>query len=45
MDGGYAPDTPAAIVYKATWPDEEAYVCTVETLALWPVEHRLRRRR
>ena len=22
MDGGYAPDTPAAIVYKATWPDE-----------------------
>lgn len=33
IDGGYAPDTPAAIVYKATWPDEEAYVCTVETLA------------
>ena len=30
--GGYAPDTPAAIVYKATWPDEEAYVCTIETL-------------
>ncbi len=21
--GGYAPDTPAAIVYKATWPDEK----------------------
>lgn len=22
IDGGYAPDTPAAVVYKATWPDE-----------------------
>lgn len=31
--GGYAPDTPAAIVYKATWEDEKAFVCTVETLA------------
>ena len=31
--GGYSPDTPAAIVYKATWPDEEAYRCTVADLA------------
>ena len=31
--GGYAPDTPAAIVYKATWPDERVYHCTVATLA------------
>ena len=31
--GGYTPDTPAAIVYKATWPEEEKYICTVETLA------------
>lgn len=31
--GGYEPETPAAIVYKATWPDERSYVCTVETLA------------
>ena len=23
--GGYSPDTPAAIVYKATWPDEKVY--------------------
>ena len=30
--GGYAPETPAAIVYKASWPDEKAFVCTVETL-------------
>ena len=31
--GGYAPDTPAAIVYKATWPDEKKFICTVGTLA------------
>ena len=31
--GGYEPDTPAAIVYKATWPDERTYLCTVSTLA------------
>lgn len=31
--GGYAPDTPAAVVYKATWPDEKVLRCTVETLA------------
>lgn len=30
--GGYRKDTPAALVYKATWPEEEAYICTVETL-------------
>lgn len=30
--GGYSKQTPAAIVYKATWPEEEAYVCTVESL-------------
>ena len=33
LEGGYPPETPAAIVYKATWPDEENYFCTVETLA------------
>ncbi|MBQ6235316.1 MAG: precorrin-4 C(11)-methyltransferase [Clostridia bacterium] len=31
--GGYAPETPAAIVYKATWPDEKTYLCTVSSLA------------
>ena len=30
--GGYAPDTPAAIVYKATWPDEQIFLCSVDTL-------------
>ncbi len=31
--GGYAKHTPAAIVYKATWPDEQVFRCTVSTLA------------
>ena len=31
--GGYEPETPAAIVYKATWEDERSFVCTVGTLA------------
>ena len=30
--GGYAPDSPAAIVYKASWPDEKVVRCTVGTL-------------
>lgn len=33
LAGGYEPDTPAAIVYKATWPDEKIFRCTVSTLA------------
>ena len=33
IEGGYAPETPAAIVYKATWPDQKTFVCTVATLA------------
>ena len=31
--GGYDPDTPAAIVYKASWTDEKICRCTVSTLA------------
>lgn len=33
MEGGYAPDAPAALVYKATWPEEKVVRCTVSTLA------------
>ena len=33
IEGGYQPETPAAIVYKATWEDEKKFVCTVGTLA------------
>lgn len=31
--GGYGKDTPAAIVYKASWPDEKVMRCSVGTLA------------
>ncbi|MBR4545169.1 MAG: precorrin-4 C(11)-methyltransferase [Oscillibacter sp.] len=33
QSGAYVPATPAAIVYKATWPDERIIRCTVGTLA------------
>ena len=33
VEGGYSRDTPAAIVYKATWKDEKTCICTVGTLA------------
>jgi precorrin-4/cobalt-precorrin-4 C11-methyltransferase len=32
--GGYKPETPAAVVYKATWPDERIVRGTVGTLPL-----------
>jgi len=32
LEGGYPADTPVAVVYKATWPDERIFRCTVETL-------------
>jgi precorrin-4/cobalt-precorrin-4 C11-methyltransferase len=33
ISGGYSPDTPAAIVYKASWPEEKIMRCTVASLA------------
>ena len=30
--GAYTPDSPAAVVYKATWPEEKTARCTVSTL-------------
>ena len=33
VDGGYSPDTPAAIVYKSSWPEEKVLRCTVAELA------------
>ena len=39
--GGYDPDTPAAIVYKATWPDEKVFRCTVGTLAQTARENKI----
>ncbi len=31
--GAYTPDTPAALVYKATWPEEKILHCPLGTLA------------
>jgi len=33
LKGAYTEDTPAAVVYKATWPEERILRCTVGTLA------------
>lgn len=33
LEGGYTAATPAAICYKATWPEEKRFFCTVGTLA------------
>ena len=33
LSGGYRPETPAAIVYKASWADEKICRCTVDTLS------------
>ncbi len=33
LQGAYTPDTPAAVVYKATWPEQKTVRCTVGT---WP---------
>ncbi len=41
LAGGYDKKTPAAIVYKATWPEEEAYICTIETLHNTAVKHQI----
>ena len=41
IEGGYTEDTPAAIVYKATWADEKKYICTVGTLARTAAENNI----
>ncbi len=33
ISGGYASQTPCAVVYRATWPDEEIIECRLEDLA------------
>lgn len=39
VNGGYSKNTPAALVYKATWPEEEVYICTIDTLYDTAKEH------
>jgi precorrin-4/cobalt-precorrin-4 C11-methyltransferase len=33
LEGGYVPETPCAVVYRASWPDEEVIECRLEDLA------------
>ncbi|MBA2443056.1 MAG: precorrin-4 C(11)-methyltransferase [Rubrobacter sp.] len=33
LEGGYAPETPCAVVYRASWPDEQVIECPLEELA------------
>ena len=39
LKGAYTEDTPAALVYKATWTEEKTVRCTVGTLARAGEEH------
>jgi len=39
--GGYAPDTPVGIVYKATWPDEKVVRTTIAQMAQAAKEHNI----
>lgn len=41
LKGAYTPDTPAALVYKATWPEEKVVRCTVGTLAQAGRDHHI----
>ena len=41
LKGAYTPTTPAALVYKATWPEEKVVRCTVGTLAEAGREHQI----
>lgn len=38
-EGGYAPETPAALVYKASWPDQKVVRGTVAALPRMAAEH------
>ncbi len=43
LQGAYTVSTPAALVYKATWPEEKTVRCTVGTLAAAGREHGISR--
>jgi len=43
IEGGYPGDTCAAIVYKATWPDEKIILTTIEGLPQAGAEHGIRK--
>ncbi len=43
LAGGYPGSTPVAVVFKASWPDEKIFRCTVDTLHKTVTENNLTR--
>ncbi|MGM9604775.1 MAG: precorrin-4 C(11)-methyltransferase [Faecousia sp.] len=43
LAGGYPGSTPVAVVFKASWPDERIFRCTVDTLHQCVTENKLTR--
>ena len=43
LEGGYPGSTPVAVLFKASWPDERIYHCTVDTLHKTVTENNLTR--
>ncbi|HHX03779.1 MAG TPA: precorrin-4 C(11)-methyltransferase [Tissierellia bacterium] len=43
LEGGYQENTPVAIVYRASWPDEKIIRCTVGTLHESALHHEITR--
>lgn len=41
LEGGYSEDTKVAIIYKASWKEEEKYICTIKTLAETAKKHNI----
>ncbi len=41
IEGGYSPDTPAAIIYKATWKDEKVIITTISNLTKSTAENNI----
>ena len=33
LEGGYPPESPCAVIYKASWPDEQVIECSLDELA------------
>ena len=43
LKGAYTDETPAALVYKASWPEEKCIRCTVGTMARYAEENGIRK--
>lgn len=43
LEGGYDAETPVAVVFKASWPDEQIFHCTVGSLHKTVTENKLTR--